>query len=73
MQESYVEVSDEVSVGQELGKTGQTGWAFGDHLHFGILVQGHFVRLNEWFDQRWIDDNVINVLKKAQDFAKNTP
>ncbi|RDU59446.1 M23 family metallopeptidase [Helicobacter marmotae] len=71
MYESYVEVSDEVTLGQEIGKTGKTGWAFGDHLHFGILVQGHFVRLNEWLDQRWIDDNVIYVLRAAREFALN--
>ncbi|STP08722.1 M23 family metallopeptidase [Helicobacter cinaedi] len=68
LQESYVEVSDLVHIGQEIGKTGTTGWAFGDHLHFGILIQGHFVRLSEWLDQKWIDDNVISVLSKARSF-----
>lgn len=72
MHESSLEVSDEVSIGQQLGKTGQTGWAFGDHLHFGILIQGHFVRLNEWIDQKWVDENVVNVLKKAREFTQNT-
>ena len=66
-------MGDEVSVGQQLGNTGQTGWAFGDHLHFGILVQGHFVRLSEWLDQKWIDNNVINVLQKAREFSQYTP
>lgn len=73
MQESNLNVGDEVSVGQQLGNTGQTGWAFGDHLHFGILVQGHFVRLSEWLDQKWIDNNVINVLQKAREFSQYTP
>ena len=61
-------MSDLVHIGQEIGKTGTTGWAFGDHLHFGILIQGHFVRLSEWLDQKWIDDNVISVLSKARSF-----
>lgn len=69
MQESYVDVSDEVYAGQEMGKTGQTGWAFGDHLHFGILIQGHFVRLNEWLDQKWVDNNITDVLQKARAFT----
>ena len=73
MQESDVEVSDEVKAGEELGKTGQTGWAFGDHLHFGILIQGHFVRINEWIDQKWIDENVQNVLQQARNFTKTNP
>lgn len=68
MSESLVEVSDEVRAGQELGKTGTTGWAFGDHLHFGILIQGHFVRLSEWLDQKWIDENVLGVLAKARSY-----
>nr|WP_317404950.1 M23 family metallopeptidase [uncultured Helicobacter sp.] len=68
LQESYVEVSDEVHIGQEIGKTGATGWAFGDHLHFGILVQGHFVRLAEWLDQKWIDENIVSVLSKTRSF-----
>lgn len=71
MSHSNIEVSDEVRSGEEVGKTGSTGWAFGDHLHFGILVQGHFVRLSEWLDQRWINDNVIAILMAAQDYAQN--
>ncbi|TLD96320.1 M23 family metallopeptidase [Helicobacter jaachi] len=70
MSASNVEVSDEVHIGQEMGKTGTTGWAFGDHLHFGILVQGHFVRLNEWLDQKWVDENIINVLNKARSWTQ---
>lgn len=72
MQEGLVEVSDEVSYGTQIGKTGQTGWAFGDHLHFGILVQGHFVRLAEWLDQKWIDNNIISVLLKTQLFYQQS-
>ena len=66
MSDSHVDVSDEVNVGQQIGNTGMTGWAFGDHLHFSILVQGHFVRLSEWLDQKWVDDNIISVLAKTR-------
>ncbi len=33
-------VGDAVTKGQELGRTGATGLAGGDHLHFTILLQG---------------------------------
>ena len=44
--------------GQIIGKTGSTGLAFGDHLHFGILVGGVEVTPLEWIDPKWIHDNV---------------
>jgi len=56
---------DEVSVGQAIAKTGVSGLALGDHLHFGLLVQGIEVRPVEWFDQSWIRKNVDNIFKAA--------
>ena len=43
---------------QVLGKTGETGLAAGDHLHFGIFLGGLPVLPVEWWDQKWIDDNI---------------
>ncbi|MDU7693166.1 MAG: M23 family metallopeptidase [Helicobacter sp.] len=54
-----------VKAGDEIAKTGQTGWAFGDHLHLGILVQGHEVRVKEWMDPKWIKNNINDVFTKA--------
>lgn len=68
MSESNIEVGDEIQVGNEIGKTGATGWAFGDHLHFGILIQGHFVLLAEWLDSQWIKHNILDVLTKTQHY-----
>jgi murein DD-endopeptidase MepM/ murein hydrolase activator NlpD len=42
-----------------------TGLALGDHLHFGILVQGIEVRPVEWFDRKWIKKFIDNVFKEA--------
>ena len=60
-----VKEGDEVKSGQTIGKTGVSGLALGDHLHFGILVQGIAVRPVEWFDGGWIKKNIDNVFKVA--------
>lgn len=60
-----VEAGDEVQAGDIIAKTGKTGLALGDHLHFGILVQGIEVRPVEWFDKSWITKFIDNVFKEA--------
>jgi murein DD-endopeptidase MepM/ murein hydrolase activator NlpD len=52
------EVKKEVKRGETIGRTGATGLAGGDHLHFSILVHGLFVNPIEWWDEHWIKDNV---------------
>jgi len=63
--ELLVREGDEVVAGQVIAKSGMTGLALGDHLHFGILVQGIEVRPIEWFDKRWIDTFINSVFKEA--------
>jgi len=58
-------VGDTVTKGQELGRTGITGLAGGDHLHFTILLQGVPVNPVEWWDQHWMDDRVNRKIKDA--------
>lgn len=58
LSEIAVRPGDVVGKGQIIGKTGSTGLAFGDHLHFGILVGGKEVTPLEWIDPKWIRDNV---------------
>lgn len=60
-----VKVGDRVEKGAELGRTGVTGLAGGDHLHFTMLVQGTPVNPVEWWDQHWIDDRVLRKVKEA--------
>jgi murein DD-endopeptidase MepM/ murein hydrolase activator NlpD len=60
-----VKEGDEVKRGQVIAKTGMTGLALGDHLHFGILVQGIEVRPVEWFDPKWIRTFIDDVFKEA--------
>ncbi|WP_095332782.1 M23 family metallopeptidase [Helicobacter sp. 11S02596-1] len=61
-----VKPGEEIAAGTIIGLTGQTGWAFGDHLHLGILVQGHPVRDVEWMDPKWIKANITDVFLKAK-------
>jgi murein DD-endopeptidase MepM/ murein hydrolase activator NlpD len=53
-----VKVGDQIKQRQVIGKTGETGLAVGDHLHFGVYLHGLAVLPVEWWDQKWIDDNV---------------
>jgi len=53
-----VQVGDKVNRGVSLGRTGVTGLAAGDHLHFSMMVQGDFVDPREWWDARWLKDQV---------------
>ena len=58
-----VKVGDSVQQRQILGKTGETGLAAGDHLHFGVYLDGVAVLPVEWWDQKWIDDNITPKLE----------
>jgi len=49
-----------------IANTGKSGYAMGDHLHFGVLVQGIEVRPQEWMDKQWIKLNVHDVIKNAK-------
>lgn len=60
-----VKVGDSVSKGQVLGRSGMTGLAGGDHLHFTMLVDGHPVNPVEWWDAHWITDRVQRKLQEA--------
>ena len=67
----FVKEGDEVHAGQMIAKTGTTGLAMGDHLHFGILVQGIEVRPVEWLDKKWINDNIKKIFKDADKIILN--
>jgi murein DD-endopeptidase MepM/ murein hydrolase activator NlpD len=45
-----------------LGKSGETGLAGGDHLHFGMFLHGVPVDPREWWDGKWIQDHVMDRL-----------
>jgi murein DD-endopeptidase MepM/ murein hydrolase activator NlpD len=47
-----------VAAGDVLGKTGETGLAAGDHLHFSVMIHGVHTDPVEWWDGHWIQDHV---------------
>ncbi|WP_457598807.1 peptidoglycan metallopeptidase Pgp6 [Hydrogenimonas sp.] len=61
-----VKEGDDLMRGDPIAKTGKTGLALGDHLHFGIVVQGVEVQPLEWMDANWIKLNVSNIFQKAR-------
>lgn len=58
MSQLEVTVGQDVEKGQQLGLSGATGLAFGDHLHFSVLVNKTFVNPTEWWDPHWLNDNI---------------
>jgi len=61
-----VKVGDKVARGQTVGRSGTTGLAGGDHLHFTMLVGGQMVNPVEWWDPHWIADRVDRKLREAR-------
>jgi murein DD-endopeptidase MepM/ murein hydrolase activator NlpD len=59
-----VSEGQDVEQGQTIGRSGQTGLAGGDHLHFSMLVNGQFVNATEWWDPHWIEDRVMRKLRE---------
>jgi murein DD-endopeptidase MepM/ murein hydrolase activator NlpD len=53
-----VEVGARVARGDALGRTGVSGLAAGDHLHFATLVGERYVDPLEWWDSKWIRSHV---------------
>lgn len=60
-----VKVGDAIAKGQIIGRTGTSGLAGGDHLHFDVLVSGQQVNPIEWWDPSWIKNNVTDKLVLA--------
>ena len=61
-----VNSGDETVKKEVIANTGKSGYAMGDHLHFGVLVQGIEVRPQEWMDTQWIKLNVHDIIKSAK-------
>ncbi len=60
-----VEKNQKIQHMQTIAKTGATGLALGDHVHFGVLIQGVEVLPLEWMKSKWIDTHINAIFKKA--------
>ncbi len=58
-----VKAGEMVDKEKELGRSGMTGLAGGDHLHFTMLVNGQMVNPVEWWDAHWIQDRILRKLQ----------
>jgi murein DD-endopeptidase MepM/ murein hydrolase activator NlpD len=58
-----VKVGERIEPKQILGRTGETGLAGGDHLHYGVYLHGMAVLPVEWWDGKWINDNIAPKLE----------
>ena len=45
-----------------MGKSGATGMAGGDHVHFSMQLEGIQIDPKEWWDAHWIEDHVAKRL-----------
>jgi murein DD-endopeptidase MepM/ murein hydrolase activator NlpD len=58
LSEIGVHEGDMVKRGQTMGKSGMTGMAGGDHIHFSMQLEGVQIDPKEWWDAHWIKDHV---------------
>jgi murein DD-endopeptidase MepM/ murein hydrolase activator NlpD len=63
-----IQEGQEVERGQVIGRSGKTGLAGGDHLHFTMLLQGLPVNPVEWWDPHWLQDRIARKLGPALQF-----
>jgi murein DD-endopeptidase MepM/ murein hydrolase activator NlpD len=61
-----VRPGDLVEKEQQIGRSGVTGLAGGDHLHFTMLLAGRMVNPIEWWDPHWVEDRVLRKLRLGQ-------
>lgn len=64
-----VKEGDKVTRGQAIGRSGATGLAGGDHLHFAVMLDGLPISPIEWFDSKWIHDRLKLKLGNALPFG----
>ena len=58
MSQIDVHVGDTVKRGQVMGRSGMTGMAGGDHIHFAMQLDGVQIDPKEWWDPHWIHDHI---------------
>jgi murein DD-endopeptidase MepM/ murein hydrolase activator NlpD len=64
-----VKVGEMVQKQQHIGVSGATGMAFGDHVHFSMLIAGVQVNPIEWWDEHWIKDRILSKIGSSAEQA----
>ncbi len=65
MSRILVNVGDRIGKEQQIGISGATGMAFGDHVHFSMMIAGTQVDPKEWWDEHWIHDRILSKIGSA--------
>jgi murein DD-endopeptidase MepM/ murein hydrolase activator NlpD len=65
LSEIGVKTGQDVKQGEALGRSGETGLAGGDHLHFAMMVHGVYTTPLEWWDAHWLRDRLAKPLVEA--------
>jgi len=65
-----VQKGDMVNKGDVIGTSGSTGLAGGDHLHYGVAVNTLFVNPIEWWDKKWIENNILSKINNVKKLEK---
>jgi murein DD-endopeptidase MepM/ murein hydrolase activator NlpD len=58
-----VKAGDKVRKGQTIARSGATGLAGGDHLHFSMVYEATQVNPTEWWDAHWLEDRLFAKLR----------
>lgn len=53
-----VKAESNVGIGDAIGRSGDTGLAGGDHLHYEVRLYNTSVNPVEWWDGRWMRDHI---------------
>lgn len=68
-----VKAGDHVDKGQIIGRSGMTGLAGGDHVHFTMLVGGEQVTPIDWWSPQWMEDRVLRKIREAGGSSGGVP
>ena len=59
-----IKQGDAVVKGQLIGRSGMTGLAAGDHLHFSLLLHGVQINPLEWWDAQWVQSRLNDHIRR---------
>ena len=60
-----VEPGMQIARGEVLGRSGESGLAGGDHIHFSVTLRGHHVDPLEWWDAQWVKREILEPIQQA--------